>query len=125
MGKKKSDSNSVNVQVGHAENSLFNTAVTQNIGGVHLNLGEDAEEDEAPELPPPNSQSLALFRALSARFTLEELETACWELGIVFEDLPAKTLSGKARQLVQKAEDLSLADKLIALVKRERPDAAL
>ncbi len=123
MGKNKKGGNSINVQVGHAEGSTFNTAETVNTGGIHIDLGEEVDDDEALELAQPNEQSVALFRALSTKFTLEELESVCWELGVVYEDLPAKTLSGKARQLVQKADDLSATAKLIAIVNRDRPDA--
>jgi hypothetical protein len=124
MAKKKNASNSVNVRVGgNADGSIINSAFIQNSGGVHFDLGEDTDDAENPDLAHPNPQALALFRALSTKFTLEELETVCWELGIVYEDLPAKTLSGKARQLVQKADDLSLTEKLLALVQRERPNS--
>ena len=124
MGKTKKASNSINVHVGgHADGSTFTSAITQHIGGVEFNLGEDADNDADSTAAQPDPQTLALFQALSSKFTLEELETVCWELGIVFEDLPAKTLSGKARQLLQKANDLSLIAKLIALVNRDRPNA--
>ena len=66
-------------------------------------------------------QTLDLFRTLTSRFNLEELETVCWELGLKFEDLPAQTLSGKARQLVEKAAAQGVLDGLRGIVARERP----
>jgi hypothetical protein len=123
MGKDKKGNNSVNVQIGHAEGNIFYTANEQTIGGLHINLGDD--ENDADTLAQPDANSVALFRTLATKFTLEELETVCWELGIVYEDLPAKTLSGKARQLVQKADDLDVMAKLVAIVRRERPDAGI
>ena len=122
MGKNKKSTNSVNVQVGHAEGSSFYTANNINMGGVHLDLGDDMNDTGETALAQPNEKLIALFRTLSTQFTLEELESVCWEVGIRYEDLPAKTLSGKARQLVQKADDLAVLAKLIAIVERERPD---
>jgi hypothetical protein len=58
---------------------------------------------------------------LTAKFTLEELAGVCWELGIRFEDLPAQTLSGKARQLIETADALALVGRLREIVTRERP----
>ncbi|MCS7060051.1 MAG: hypothetical protein RMN25_02700 [Anaerolineae bacterium] len=72
--------------------------------------------------PPP--EQIYLFKTLRERFNLEELETICWELGIAFDDLPARTLTGKARQLVERAAALNLLDQLSAIVRRERPEAA-
>lgn len=71
---------------------------------------------------PADDATVALIDTLSKRFTLDELESISLELGIEFEDLPARTRSGKARQLVQQADTLKRRDKLERIVKRERPD---
>ena len=125
MGKGKKSSNGVNVQVGDVDRTVINASGTHFSGGVHLNLGDDADDAQETELVQPDENTMLLFRILSTKFTLEELESVCWEIGIRFENLPAKTLSGKARQLVQKVSDLNVMTKLIAIVNRERPDAGI
>ena len=89
-------------------------------GGL-LNRTPDTSDTLDTTDTSPSKQTLDLFRTLSSRFNLEELGTICWELGIKFEDLPAQTLSGKARQLVEKAATLSLTERLQEIVGRERP----
>lgn len=76
--------------------------------------------DEAAVVPDALARELA--RTLHDKFTLEEVESVCWELGINPEDLPTRTLSGKARQLVAKADALGKRDELSKIVKRERPN---
>ena len=127
--KSKSGTGSVNINIGgDARKNTITAGQKMHRGGFingDVNIEtEDADEDATDEITDKPSEALVvLFRTLSTKFTLEELETVCWELGIVYEDLPAKTLSGKARQLVQKADDLGVTPKLIALVNRDRPNA--
>ena len=126
----------VNIQVGSAENSQINAGYERadvtfgpridSIFGhkapARNDEGEAAGED-AGQLAPakPSPEQIALFDQLRSQFNLEELETMCWELGIPFDDLPAKGLTGKARQLVERAASLNALDKLLVIVRRERP----
>jgi|GEM_PF-3088060 len=123
--KNQSGKNSVNINIGGSADGARITAA-QEIGKRTLfdlsNNGAD-ESESSSNAAVPDAALVTLFRALSSRFTLEELESVCWELGVRFEDLPAKTLSGKARQLVEKAEALNVLPTLLEIVQRERPGA--
>jgi hypothetical protein len=66
-------------------------------------------------------RQLQLFQALRDQFDLEGVEMICWELGIRFDDLAGKGLSGKACELVKRSAALNLLDKLTAIIHRERP----
>jgi hypothetical protein len=66
-------------------------------------------------------RQLALFQALRDQFDLEGVELICWELGIRFDDLAGKGLTGKACDLVKRAAALNLLDSLTAIIHRERP----
>ena len=125
--KSKSNTNSINVSIGgDADKNTINAAQHFHQGGfINGDVNFEAEDAITDATDTPDEVALALFRTLSTKFTLEELETVCWELGIVFEDIPAKTLSGKARQLVQKADDLDVTAKLISIVNRDRPDTGI
>ena len=125
--KSKSGSGSVNVNIGgNAEKNKITAGQKLHRGGfINGDVNFEAEDAVDSEDVAPDENALALFRTLSSKFSLEDLETVCWELGIVYEDLPAKTLSGKARQLMQKASDLGLLQKLIAIVQRDRPDSGI
>nr|AIA10498.1 unknown Function [uncultured bacterium] len=122
--KNQSGKNSVNINIGGSADGAKITAA-QEVGKRTLfdlsNHGAE-EGSESVTAAKPDAALVALFRALSTKFTLEELESVCWELGMQFEDLPAKTLSGKARQLIEKAEDLNVLATLQEIVQRERPD---
>jgi hypothetical protein len=72
--------------------------------------------------PPADEETLELIDALSKQFTLDEMESICLELGIEFEDLPSRTRSGKARQLVQQADKLKRRNNLLKIMRRDRPE---
>lgn len=118
----------VNVQIGDGA-QLSNNVIKVSGGALHegglLNFHSPAQDTadtaDTSDTSAPSSAALALYRALSTQFNLEELGTVCWELGLKFEDLPAQTLSGKARLLVEKAEAIGLTADLQAIVSRERP----
>ena len=104
---------------------LSNNIIKVSGGALHegslFNLNTVAPATSDTSAATPDTQTLDLFRTLTSRFNLEELETVCWELGLKFEDLPAQTLSGKARQLVEKAAAQGVLDGLRGIVARERP----
>jgi hypothetical protein len=66
-------------------------------------------------------RQLHLFLTLRDQFDLEGVEMICWELGIRFDDLAGKGLSGKAYELVRLSAALNLLDQLTAIIHRERP----
>lgn len=121
----------VSIQIGQADNARFVVGyerVDATFGPqLDVNLGSRSRKRKAParaaRKPGPTPEQVAVFETLRDQFTLEEIETICWELGITFDDLPARTLTGKARQLVERAAALNTLDKLIAVVRRERPQA--
>jgi hypothetical protein len=132
MAQKTSKARSkgdVNIQIGQADNAQIAASyerVDATFGPrLDVNLGGRARKRQAPAKtagkPGPTAKQIAAFDALRNQFNLEELETICWELGIAFDDLPARTLTGKARQLVERAAALNALDKLIGIVRRERP----
>ncbi len=61
-----------------------------------------------------------LLAFLTDRFDLEELRTLCFDLGIDYDDLPAEGKSGKARELVRRAERRSQLARLAATARRLR-----
>lgn len=122
----------MNIQVGRADRSQIVAGyerVEATFGPqIEVNRGSRPRKRKAPARatarPAPPPEQIALFETLRDQFTLEDIETICWELGITFDDLPARTLTGKARQLVERAAALNALDRLIAIVRRERPPAA-
>jgi hypothetical protein len=77
-----------------------------------------SQKEKIASLDP---RQLQLFQTLRDQFDLEGLELICWELGIRFDDLAGKGLTGKAYELVKRSATLSLLDQLTAIVHRERP----
>ena len=80
-----------------------------------------AQKKKLASLDP---RQLQLFQTLRDQFDLEGVELICWELGIRFDDLAGKGLSGKAYELVKRSAALNLLDKLTAIIQRERPSVA-
>ena len=124
LKSKQHGPGNVNVQIGDGA-QLSNNIIKVSGGALHegslFNLNTVAPATSDTSAATPDTQTLDLFRTLTSRFNLEELETVCWELGLKFEDLPAQTLSGKARQLVEKAAAQGVLDGLRGIVARERP----
>lgn len=124
LKSKQHGPGNVNVQIGDGA-QLSNNIIKVSGGALHegslFNLNTVAPATSDTSAATPDTQTLDLFRTLTSRFNLEELETVCWELGLKFEDLPAQTLSGKARQLVEKAAAQGVLDGLRGIVAHERP----
>ena len=128
--RKGSGSHSSHIRIGgDAVGSTIIAGDTVHIHPVKKTGGHSAGEpgDDAGEQASsaPGPGQMALYRVLRDAFDLEELETISWEIGIRFEDLPAKTPKGKARQLVDRASALNALGQLKAIVQRERPGAQL
>lgn len=66
-----------------------------------------------------------LRSALTKYFSLGEIRTLCFDLGIPFEDLGREGKSGKAESLVEYAERYDMFDKVVDYVKNARPHANL
>ena len=124
LKSKQHGPGNVNVQIGDGA-QLSNNVIKVSGGALHegslfnLNTTQADTPDTLadPSDITPDTQTLDLFRTLTRRFNLEELETVCWELGLKFEDLSAQTLSGKARQLVEKAAAQGVLDGLHGIVR--------
>ncbi|HQE91713.1 MAG TPA: SUMF1/EgtB/PvdO family nonheme iron enzyme [Anaerolineae bacterium] len=82
-----------------------------------------------PELlsaPPPedtpDSRLSILHRLLVERFSLEELRTLCFHLGVDDERLPGEEKAGKARSLLLYLERRHQIDRLLDVGREWRPD---
>ncbi|MEM7116184.1 MAG: hypothetical protein AAF614_27355 [Chloroflexota bacterium] len=67
----------------------------------------------------------SLHDALVNYYSLEEIKTLCFNLRIDYESLDGSGKAGKARGLVQYAENHNRYDDLVAYVNRTRPHAHL
>jgi hypothetical protein len=63
-----------------------------------------------------------LHQVLVARFSLEEIKTLCFELGVEYDDLPAVGKRNKARELVRYLDRHGRLDALRVAVMLKRPD---
>ncbi len=116
MTKKRRDSN-VQISVGgNVTDSVIHA------GDLNIGLPKIKWLFGKKKAKPADDAMLQLIDTLAKHFTLDELESICLELGIEWENLPARTRSGKARQMVQQADKLKRCDKLLKIVKRKRPD---
>ena len=77
---------------------------------------------ERPELPETEPLNVRIFEILRQYFSVEELRTLCFKLGINYDELPADTHSGKARELVTFYQHRDELDVLQATIRRQRPD---
>jgi len=76
--------------------------------------------------PKTESDRKQLFDTLRSLFNLHELKEICFVYGLAqYEDLKGETISEKARELIEYCERRELVDKLITIVRRERPKAKL
>lgn len=63
----------------------------------------------------------ALRRQLAEAFSSEETKTLCADLGVEFDDLPAKGRVNKLRELISLMQRTGRLDELIMVVKKQRP----
>lgn len=66
-----------------------------------------------------------LLAQIEAHFNDEELRTLCFELEIEYEDLPATTRTGRARELISYCQRENQVDRLVLAMRRERPNLRL
>ena len=62
----------------------------------------------------------SLRQALVDYFSLDELRTLCFDLGLDFEDLPGSSKGAKARHLVQYCRNRRDLDRLVKAIRQER-----
>lgn len=68
------------------------------------------------------SQGRVILRdKIAERFKLEEIEDLCFELGISYQNIGGRTLSEKARELVEYFYRQNALDKLVEACERKRP----
>ncbi len=65
---------------------------------------------------------LNLYRGIAHLFSILELQTLCFELGIDYEDIPGSTRESKARELVLYCRRRSQLPQLLAYCVQQRPD---
>jgi ActR/RegA family two-component response regulator len=91
----------------------------------HVTLAQ-APAEAAGEVPPRTAlqrRYLARLRQiLTDRFSEEDLQTLCFDLGVDYSDLPARGRAGKARELVAYLECRNRVSELVETGKRTRPD---
>lgn len=66
-----------------------------------------------------------LIEALSRGFSLAELQTLCFDIGLDYENVPGETKESKVRELVLYCQRRGELTKLIAAVRRARPNLLL
>lgn len=73
----------------------------------------------------PRSYGLASLRQkLAEHFSIDELRTLCFDIGIKHENLPADTLDGMARELVSYCERACRIPELVAQCRKLRPNVS-
>lgn len=72
------------------------------------------------QTPSPLRRRLLDF--VTRHFDDEELKTLCFDLGVEYEDLPARSRSGKARELITYLEKRGRLPELLELLAQERPE---
>ncbi|MCL5996217.1 MAG: hypothetical protein M1546_09180 [Chloroflexi bacterium] len=67
----------------------------------------------------------AVRRAISGTFSLDDLKVACFDLGIVYDNLPGGTQDVKVIELIEYAKRHGMLQGLVAYVQKERPHLKL
>lgn len=74
-----------------------------------------------PSAPSGSVDLVRLYQLLDKTFSLEELRTLCFSLGIEFDDLSGDGKGAKTRELVMYMHRRGRISDLIAIAKHERP----
>jgi hypothetical protein len=81
-----------------------------------------ASATAAVSRPAPAADSVRLYQALSGEaFSLEDLESLCFNLGVDWEQLRGSVKPAKARAMVQYFQSRGRIQELVAAVRTERP----
>lgn len=94
----------------------------------HLNIKKGTPKFQDNDLMDMGAEANHAYLAAVRKLILEyyneeELRTLCFDLGIVYEDLPAKGRAAKARELVSRLNRNGQMDNLRQKVTIERPNA--
>lgn len=75
--------------------------------------------------PPPDNavDPVAALYFIDRRYSLDELKTLCFELGVDYDNLPGEGKRGKARELILHESRRRGLTRLAALLEREHPAA--
>jgi len=66
--------------------------------------------------------NIELVRAIRNTFDEEETRTLCFQVGVEYDDLPARSLQGRIRELVKRCDREGTLDALILACMSERPN---
>ncbi len=94
-----------------------------NVAGGSLPTGTAQAGSTAPAAGP--ADSVRLYEVLDGRFSLEELQALCFELGLDWDDLAGGTRGAKARELIGFLRRRERLDALVDAIRRARPDVAI
>jgi hypothetical protein len=109
------------VAIGDVTDGIRNSIIAGR--DVHVNLGSRRESHhQGSGLSTDRAVSMKLRQILSDRFSSEELRTMCFDLGVDWDDLPARGKSAKARELVAFFERRERIGRLIRIGRQQRPD---
>jgi hypothetical protein len=72
-----------------------------------------------------NGHNDRLYSALRELFSLEQIETLAWEIGIHTDNLGGDALPTVARRLVDEANRAGVSNRLVEAVRKARPNAGV
>jgi hypothetical protein len=80
--------------------------------------------DGLAQTTPDESLKVRLRRLLKDRIDTDDLKEFCQDLGVEYQNLPADTLRGQTRELLDWAERRNKMNELIQIIRLNRPDLA-
>ncbi len=90
-----------------------------------VSINKPATANPPPATPsglPDRAQALRLLTLLTQHFSLDELNTLCFAVGVNFDELPGAGLTGKARELLSYCERHACMPALINAGQTLRPE---
>jgi hypothetical protein len=90
---------------------------------VYMNAGtRQASEPQRPDLSINQARLIALHGILTERFSLEDLRTLCFQLGVDWDNLPGRGKGVMARELLRFLKHRERLADLVSIGKQQRPD---
>lgn len=77
--------------------------------------------DKSQKMEADQNTVIRLRRLLTSAFSLAEIRTLCFDLGIDYDDLGGEGKSGKIRELIMHLSRRKRLRDLVELASRERP----
>jgi hypothetical protein len=107
----------------HAINNIAITVIGISFNELALNKLEESRQSNyhGPLAPPATENQVKLRDALLAGFSLEEMKTLCFDLGVDWEDFPGNTATTRAQELITYMIRRGRLSELIAAVRKARP----